>query len=419
MRLPLQIGTAALWSLLRASAFLVPTMLLTAAAVWLVIEADLDGDAGGYVLALPVTALLFAVKHLRRAWLQRPSDLELGEHELALHGGVHAGRRFRWTEVKGCTLLKPLGSQPHSKSRDLDAEELWRAQLAFGKSELLLGATDDEVECESLREAAAAIDAAAKARAKPPTRGEDAPEVLRCPKCHAPVRPSALESVVCGFCRATVPMPKALREKVRAAQVVARRPARVVRAVLRQPRAEHVGALYALAAVFMLTAWPIALVLLARHFRSSTLDWAGAGFLGLFLVACLLGFFGLIRGLLVDRQALRVLLLRFAARAPEQAGQPPRCRGCSAPLPEAEQRQLVTCAYCAAPNVLAVDFTSLAKEVEEERQSLERALARRTKERWRWRAATFAGVALIAVSGWALRHGISRPSPAAVRGASP
>lgn len=204
-------------------------------------------------------------------------------------------------------------------------------------------------------------------------------------------------------------MPAALTEKVRAAQVVARRPARVVAAVLRQPRAGFVGALYGGAALFMLTAWPLALFVLGRNLLRDTLDWAGAGFLGLFLVACLLGFFGVIRGLLVDRQALRVLLVQFAARAPAAKGQPPTCRQCDAPLPESDTRALVTCAYCAAPNVLAVDFTSLAKEVEAERQSLERALARRTRERWRWRAATFAGVVLIAVSAWALRHGVSRP----------
>ena len=413
MRLPLQIGTAALWSLLRASALLVPTTLLTGAAVWLVWELDIDGDAAGYVLLLPVTALLFAVKHLRRSWQQRPSDLELGEQALVVHGGTHAGRRFGWADVQGCTVLKPTGGKPPGEKRDEDAEELWRAELHLKKeSALVLGATDDEVERESLSEAAGAIDAAAKARATPPTRAEAPPEVLRCAKCHAPVRPTANETVTCGFCRATTPMPAALREKVKAAQVVARRPARVVQAVLRQPRAGFVGSLYALAATFMLTAWPLALVVLGLHFRAGTLDWAGAGFLGLFLVACLLGFFGVIRGLLVDRQALRVLLLRFAARAPEQAGQPPRCRGCAAPLPDGGQRQLVACAYCAAPNVLAVDFTSLAREVEEERQSLERALARRTKDRWRWRAATYAGVALIVMSGWALRHGISRPAVA-------
>lgn len=411
MRLPLQIGTAALWSLLRASALLVPTTLLTGAAVWLVVELELDGDAAGYVILLPLMSLIFAVKHLRRAWRQRPSDLELGADGLALHGGVHDGKRYAWAEVSGCTVVQPSGGKPDGFKVDEDAVELWRAQLGVRRgAPVVLGATDDEVERESLREAAAAIDAAAKARATPPTRADAPAEVLRCPKCHAPVRPSASETVTCGFCQAKAPVPAELREKVKAAQVVARRPARVVRAVLRQPRAGFVGGLYVFAALFMLTAWPVALAVLAVHFHANSLDWAGAGFLALFLVACLLGFFGLIRGLLVDRQALRVLLLRFAARAPEQAGQPPRCRGCDAPLPDSGKQQLVTCAYCAAPNVLALDFRSLAKDVEEERQSLERALQRRTRERWRWRAATYAGVALLVLSGWALRHGVSRPA---------
>jgi hypothetical protein len=68
---------------------------------------------------------------------------------------------------------------------------------------------------------------------------------------------------------------------------------------------------------------------------------------------------------------------------------------------------LVRCIYCDADNILGIDLRRRAATVRKDARSLEKALARRGSERARWRGVTAGSVVLLALSGYALRHGIA------------
>ncbi len=119
----------------------------------------------------------------------------------------------------------------------------------------------------------------------------------------------------------------------------------------------------------------------------------------LFVFASIGGLFALIRGRLVDRQALRMLTLGFRAH-PGSRGKQLVCRDCGAPLPQGDPQSLVACTYCRAANILSVDLSERASAVREENLSLEVALSRRTRERARYRGYAWVGAVLIAASAW-------------------
>jgi hypothetical protein len=203
-----------------------------------------------------------------------------------------------------------------------------------------------------------------------------------------------------------VPVGDDVRRRLRDAADVARRPDAAVAKLLDQPGAGFLSVLLSIGAVFMLTAWPVALVLAILNFFDNTLTLQGAGFLSLFVVACVVGFFGVLRGRLVDRQALRLVALDFGAIPPSAAGQPYLCRRCLAPLSPGAEQALVTCVYCQSDNILGIDLRRDAKVAREESQSLAEALKRRTSERRRWRGVSFVGAALLVLSGYSLRSGL-------------
>ncbi|MBX5483966.1 MAG: sel1 repeat family protein [Myxococcaceae bacterium] len=410
MRLPLQLGIAALASLARAAAFLLPGLVLTGIALGFFFQLPDLGDTIGEILFMviagpPIALLAFAWRHLKRARVQRPSDLILNPDGFTVEGGPLHGTRVAWAEVKTCTLEPPKEKDDDDLSAGLHRVCLHRKK----GGPLWLAATDHEVERASLEEVVRTL----AARQVQPEQRDLPPEVLTCRTCHAPVPPTPEPSARCSFCGTVNEMPKELRERLAAQARVDARDARAVARLLDQPGATSVGRVFAFGGAVMLASWPIAATVLWINAAHDLWSWRAAFAVLVFVAGSILGFFTFVRGRLVDRQALALLTVRFCARASGPEGKTLVCRNCRAPLPPGPPRTLVSCAYCQAPNVLAVDFNAQARAVDAEAKSLSRALQRRSAERRRWRGATVVGVLLIAGAAWALRTGIARHPRAA------
>src|SRR5689334_15587907 len=117
LRLPLQIGTSALTSLVRGSAFFVPGAILIGVPLGFLIYMQVDaGDATGYVLLPGFIVISFAWKHLKRARAERPSDLELTADGFELRGGPASGRRIAWSGISRVAVEQP--SMPKGTEED-------------------------------------------------------------------------------------------------------------------------------------------------------------------------------------------------------------------------------------------------------------------------------------------------------------
>ncbi|MBX3207230.1 MAG: sel1 repeat family protein [Labilithrix sp.] len=448
LRIPLQVGTSALLSLARASAFFVPGVILTGIAIAaLVVVGDVFnelGQVGGFLVAVlvaPGLGLLgFAWKHARRAHAGRPSDLLLDGEGFVVVGGPHDRRRTKWADI--VRVRRETPPKPNADAKDdTDDSDLLELCLYLkpagvtAEERLVLAFADRAGEQRSLEELAKTLRAGRGKKhtdEKRDTDGKKATDeknvtdeekaadekrqsdakvdvaLVCCPSCGAAVAPSVKETVTCAYCSADVPIAADIRARIRDADTLLARPDAAVAKLLEQPGAERVGVMFVGAAAFMLAAWPIALVLLARNYRERALTVPTALFVVLFLVACIVGFAALIRGRLVDRQALRLVTLDFAADAPAAPGDPFTCRSCFAPLPEHGDHVLVACVYCRAANILALELRREASAVRRQQSSLDEALAHRDRERRRWRGVTGGALLLIALAGFSLRHGFGK-----------
>lgn len=419
LRIPLQIGTSALHSLARASALFVPGIIGVGVPVfaflYLTDTVGGLGKAGVYIfvviIAPGLTLLSFAWKHARRARDARPSDLVIDGHGFTVIGGPLEKQCVAWAEVASVTLETP--AKPDKDGSEVDDSDLKQLCVYVRRNNrderLLLAAADRAIEQSSLEELAQTLRAdrgEPGETVKRTPNEKDAVELLTCAHCGAVVAPSSEIAVRCTHCHQSVPIPDEMRERLRDAEAVEARPDAIVAKLLDQPDARRVGRLLAGAAAFMLAAWPVALFLLARNYRERALTVGNTAFVFLFVVACIVGFFALIRGQLVDRQALRLVTLDFAAHAPTAPGEPFLCRSCMAPLPDRGERVLVGCLYCRSENVLGIDLRREASAARNEARSLEEALSRRATERRRWRGVTAAALAIIGLAVFSLRHGI-------------
>jgi hypothetical protein len=440
VRIPLQTGTTALHGIARAAAFFVPGIALVGVPATALFEVgdllEALGDVGGWIATAILTPglmlLAFAWKHGRRARAARPSDIVLDAEGFTITGGPLSGERFTWSAIARVTMESPPARDPRDGELidDSDLKQLC-IYVRDGRKErrLILASADRAIEQRSLEALAdtlrAGLPAPPEAAEKEPKtakrkakqrpkaeirepKGDGAVALLTCPSCGAAVAPRAESEVPCVYCSASVTIPDEMRRRLEDAAAVLARPDAAIAKLLDQPGAEFVGRLYVFAAVFMVAAWPAAVLLLARNYRERALTVSNTLLVAVFLVACIVGFFALIRGRLVDRLALRLVTLEFAAHAPAKKGEPFLCRSCIAPLPEQGDHVLVSCVYCKAENVLCLDLRREADAARRESRSLEDALALRNAERRRWRGVTTASLVVIAIAALSFRHAIGR-----------
>lgn len=414
VRLPLQLGTSAVAFLARGGALFVPAAILSAgAAVVFYALSDLGkvGAAVATAIGLPVLALLaFAGNAILLAWRARPSDIVIDAGGIAIRGGPCNGLERTW----GALAQPPCRFAPAVAATKDPQQELHRVILCEAAGEIELAVTDNLDEAASLQDVVQTI-CGARAKAEdaslppPPPRESVARDILRCETCAAPQAPADESSVRCAYCGNSVDVPAELRERVRAGNAIAARPDEAVAALLRQPDARKVSGVFGVAAVFVLAAWPIALVIFALNVRERATSVTTTLLLVAFVLTSIAGFYAFARARLVDRIALRLVVLDFAATAPQKEASPYRCRNCSAPLPHERKNAVVAhCVYCNTNNVLGLHLHREANEARAQTESLETAVGRRDRERARLRGAGVASLVLLGVSGAFLRSGFAR-----------
>lgn len=302
----------------------------------------------------------------RAVWVSRPCDLELDAQGFRVVGGYHAGRGLDWDSLdagaSGLSRGTELGSEllfaatrdgrkvPLAEGEERDS---FRAVLdAFRASAGLeplpaynwLDATEDE------------SDAPAAAPAEKPAEAAAPPvELVRCAQCGAVARPYDTPSVACLYCGHDVPLPDALRQRLRefrSQTALGRRSQKLLDRAVSQPRAAQAMVLLGALALAMIATWVFDSVVIARAIVHHTLGpkLLLCGIAAPLLVAIALGTLASVVS--ARRVAVRAVSVDFAAIAPSEAGKPCGCRVCGAPLPE-HQGMVVRCAYCSSPNVVA------------------------------------------------------------------
>jgi uncharacterized Zn finger protein (UPF0148 family) len=427
-RLPLQVGTTALWSLARASLALYFALLLILAAF-----VDLRSERVQFVFGfglfdfgtLGICGLLAAHAglNLRRALRKRPSDLLLSPAGWRIHGGRLSTRLSGWNE-----LSTPFAEVEKRTIRELNLSKIllflplailapgtitsFRASVEivslwiYRGGQRLLGARSDRpLEVQSMRAAASSIRAVADGRRHVNTGRNIAQQVVVCPTCGAPVVPDDAEKVPCGRCGVLVPLPRQVRDQAAAAKEMAegRSLKELLQRLFEQPSAAMTNVwLHLLAGTLFLTAtWSLVLFLLMQRWNVSASSWLEASWtiLGVpFLVCASLHVIGM--RMLARRSALQVLSLGYGALAPEKSGQPSSCRRCAAPLLESRARGVMRCVYCGADNILGIDLRPFVDATRRERASLDEFVTQQQNRRRRWAwASALAVIALVSAIG--------------------
>lgn len=417
MRLPLQVGTACVYSLARGAVAGVPIGGSLATAIrWAYIASQgqpvpSDLLTPGLLLLLGVPLARYSWIHLRLAWRKRPSDLHISADGLRFDGGPLDGQLipFREIEADGAVVTEDTEKRPGfwrtlamflvPPSKDVRVSRLWLKRK--NGSRALMAEAEQPAEVESLRALADTIRAAVArvTEAARPRAPAGPPDMVRCPSCQAPVSPSDAPSVACAFCAASVAIPEPLRRKVRDAKSLhASRPRvnALITRLLRQPGARRINRVLIPVAVLMLIAWPLSVVatVILEGLGSFSYQQRDALFFAPPFFIASLFFFA--RTQLINRFALHLLTFGFAARAPIKPGAPHTCRHCGGPLPSAaETEAVVRCAYCGFDSVMGVDLETDAGLSSKQAQTLEQALKSRVRAWFRWGALLAASVVLL------------------------
>ena len=417
MRLPLQVGTACVYSLARGAVACVPiggTLAAVIRRAYLASQGQpiaIDYFDLALLLLLGVPLARYAWIHLRLAWRKRPSDLHISAEGLRFDGGPLDGQLipFREIDAQGAVVTEETEKRPGfwrtlamflvPPSKDVRVWRLWLKRKNGARASIAEAEQPAEVEslralADTIRAAVARVSEAARPRAP-----IGPPDMVRCPACAAPVSPSDAPSVACGFCAAAVPIPEPLRQKVRAARTLhASRPRvnALITRLLRQPGAHRINRVLVPVAVLMLIAWPLSVLMtvIFEELGSFSYEQRDALFFAPpFFIA---GLFFFARTQLINRFALHLLTFGFAARAPIMPGAPHTCRHCGGPLPPpAEAAVVVRCAYCGFDSVMGIDLETDAGLSSKQAQTLEQALKARARAWLRWGALLVASIALL------------------------
>jgi hypothetical protein len=475
IRLPLQIGTSSLWSVARASAFF-PGLLLLALGVYSGFELfEVDGKlalaVGGALAVAGGVLTYYAYRHTRLALDERPSDVLIDERGIAVQGGARDGLSLAWSEIDParCSLetvveerlvlwraivnipLIAISVVGESGELMMDFTEKTPVKRLFvarrSASERILFAEGDlPIEESSLQallatirssrwhDRPAPVDANANANApepapkgrkkkkhqqppapEAPKREREIPSPVLCANCGAAIAPAATATVTCRFCSHSVAMPEDARQRVHAAEALAKDRSsgydKLLRLLESQPSAGHAMTAITLAAIPIALAWPVAIVLGVRAFDPTVSGARHLGGLAVFPILLTFAAFLLARARMTDRFALHAVVIGFGARQPARPGEPYRCRACEAALPDTRDTPIVRCVYCSQPSVIGLDLRADARAAAEEAQSLEHAFAARTRERWLWSIGSVAALGLVALAWLSVKPSLRTERP--------
>ncbi|GAC1394798.1 MAG: hypothetical protein NVSMB47_04470 [Polyangiales bacterium] len=383
VRLPLQTGASAVGRLAIATPLAIGGCLIAGTAAYVAFAThSLDLLFGG-VLTLGGAAFALSARSFRLAWRWRPADVVLREDGVRIEGGPFAwlfDPVRAWDDLDLPTWRLVTGAEADERGESGAGAPPEVVQLCFGGLAVrAIAEAEDGDEADSLHAILDTVVASAQPDDAPPT--PTSADVLRCPQCGAPLVPDDAQQVACVSCGAAVPLDPEVQARI-AAERVARRDEpsidHALRTIFAQRPAAFATTILGVAGLVMVAIWPavIALALAWRHRAGPTHLVA----LGLVALAIDFAAWALVRLAIVDRSALQLIGLSFAASAPADGGAP-TCRQCFAPLPVAPDAVVVRCAYCAAENVLGVDLRLRAARAQKDIGTLSAALEDRSARR--------------------------------------
>ncbi len=395
LTLPLSTGASAL------APFTAPLLVFHLVAFSPLLVAKWLSDWTVYPVAIAIAGWFFLmVGSAHRAWIRRPSDLQLGNEGLRIVGGPLHGTRHDWTQ---------LGDDAAVFERTGPDSALHIAGEVVAESDT----PEEDASLAALAHTVQRLAGQARGELRP-ARTDQPAEVIACPNCGAPVAPSRHLLTRCQRCDTKVPMPETGRRQAAATDAVdadRRTSERLLGRLLRQPSASSTTALLVFALPFAGLGFPIASVLVDElHQVRGTITW-GEG-LALFsgALGATYGLVGLLQSHVAGRRALRLVTTTFAATPPRREAEPWSCVPCGAPLPWHDDAwAVVGCAYCGADSIVGLDVVPLARQERAQARDLVTELARRLGEQRRHRAVAATSIVAIVVGlavAWpVLAHG--------------
>lgn len=408
IRLPLSVGIGALTSWCRAVLGLGVIAALCAFLGWL----DMFSALGPFVLGalsalFVILFIIFVAQNARRALERSASDVLLDHKGITVSGGRADGLWLQWSELtapgasveqhedRRVTIAGMLGTVamgtlavmvsgrsdvqgPSAGDIDPNADVGKWVLTLHGIVPKVVAETDDASEARSFKSARSSIASLVEGRAEVANQPVVARDFLACPSCKAPQVLQDAESLPCPFCGARVEVTETFRAQARSVAALGESFERT-RSTVARLRAQPLGRQVALVTN------TIAVVMVLGFVGLWWLAWQQDTRLAIVLfplpVAVVGLAYSLTRAWLSGRAALRMLSLGYGALAPEQNGQPARCRRCFGPLQTSPAGAVVRCGYCATDNVMGIDLRPVVHATRSAEETLEPMLQHLARER--------------------------------------
>src|SRR5262249_52941594 len=181
------------------------------------------------------------------------------------------------------------------------------------------------------------------------------PRPIVCPACSEAVAPDEAESVQCGRCSGSIPVPPHVREAIARNRIKALKASRAVeqaRTLLAQRNARTTNQMLALAGVPALVASAVACVALALQYNRGTLSPLNVVLIAAGVAMLIAAPFWLVAMRLASRTTSRTLSFELGAAMSRGSSRLPACRCCAAILPAHDDSTLlVLCLNCNAQNL--------------------------------------------------------------------
>lgn len=226
-------------------------------------------------------------------------------------------------------------------------------------------------------------------------------ERLICPRCGSANPPEEREATSCLYCRESLPVPAELRAKLSAIRETTENDTKsetMLRSLLRQGKSHHASLLLKLGGLTLLVMVPLIYLGYEWFDKRSMANIILMLIFALFFATTYCLVFFVTRASLVNRRALRLITLGFAAIPPADGNSPHLCRGCGAALRPPSGGIVTNCLYCSTQNILGLDFRPEVQPSAEQQHTLAKAFASRRRERIKWILCSLLCIPMLLVS---------------------
>jgi len=212
-------------------------------------------------------------------------------------------------------------------------------------------------------------------------------ERLICPHCGSANPPDEAQQTTCLYCKELIPVPAELRAKIKAIREATEHDSKseaLLNKLLRQGKSYWASLRLKIGGLSLLLSVPLLFLGYEWFDKRSMANIILMLIFALFFATTYCLFFFITRTTLVNRRALRLITLGFAAIPPADDKSPHLCRGCGAALRPRAGSMVVKCVYCSTQNILGLDFRPELQSSTEQERTLTDAFAGRRRERIRW-----------------------------------